>query len=246
MPHSTSHSALRALCLLCAAWLLAGAAQAATLLNITAPAPLSGFINQQILVTSWTQTHAWSNVNISAPLMDGRPGGPHAGVQGTVYLVTQTGPGTTAAHNAAPPASISGLTDTFAATPLWTGLTLPAGTYHLIFVSATNDPMSLSPAMSGTASPPDNDTGPGVAALHSFPQLNNVALLNTAFPPASPFTAAGDYPSHLLVRVTGDIGALPDPQQPGATPVPTLGNAALALLVALLGAAGCAVRRQKA
>lgn len=246
MPHPTFPSALRALCLLCAAWLLAGAAQAATLLNVGAPTPFSGFSNQQVQATSWTQTHTWSNVDITAPLRDGRPGGPHAGVQGTVYLVTQAGPGTTAAHNAAPPFDVSGLTDTFAATQLWTGLDLPAGTYHLIFVSATNDPMSLSPAMPGTADPPTYTPGTGVAALHGYPVLNHPTLLNAAFPPASPFTAAGDYPSHLLVRITGDMGALPGPQQPGATPVPTLGHAALALLAGLLGAAGWITRRSRA
>lgn len=210
------------------------------LFAVTVPAPFwGGFGNQQVLVTSWTQAHAWHNVSISAPLKDTRPGGPHADVQGTVYLVTQVGPGTAAAHNAAPPFSVSGLTDTFANTPLWTNLTLPAGTYYLLFVSATNDPMSLSPAIPFGIDPPTYTTGIGVTALLNVPELNDPAQLNTTFPPASPFTPAGNYPSHLLVNITGNRGALPAPAF-----VPALDRIGLALMALLLGAFGWFVWRR--
>ena len=204
---------------------------APALFATTAPQPHGGFAGFGATVTSWTQAATATDVTITAPLADLRPGGPYAGVQGTVYLTTQTGPGTTAAHNAAPPVMISGLGESFTPTTLWSGLTLPPGTYHLIFTAAQYDPpalTSLSPAASFNVFP-TYTTAPGVAPLPGVPQLLSASQINTAFPPASPFVPAENgQTSNLIVSVTGTLAA------PAASQVPALHGSALALLGTLI------------
>src|SRR5579862_305926 len=96
-----------ALCLLCFS-----TAQAANLYNVTG-ASTFGFVNQHVMYMTWSQSVTYTNVSISVPLEDGSAGGPIAGTEGTMYLVNQIGPGTTAANNVAPPIPISGLTASF-------------------------------------------------------------------------------------------------------------------------------------
>jgi len=240
MPHSafsnTISRALRALCLLCIGGLLSGTLHAAVLLGVTADPPLGGISGPAVMVTRWTQTNTWTHVTITVPLRDYRPGGPHAGTQGTVYLVSQVGPGTTAAHNVLPPRTVSGLGDTFAHTELWEDATLPPGTYHLLFVPASADPSSMTPAIAGDLAETFFTTGPGIT-------LAQGALFPggpvDAFPPATAFdTRPGFAP--FLVRIEGTPGPLPAPT---ATPVPTLGHGALALLSASV--AGLAAWRRR-
>ena len=234
--------ALRGLYLLCLAWLCAGALHAATLLGITTPPPFAGLTGSGYFVTSWTQTSTWTNVAIAMPLLDGRPGSP-GGTQGHAYLVNRVGPGTTAAHNMAPPLAVTGLGSSFTDTTLWTGLTLPPGTYYLILAPTTADPTSMSPAIPGAANNPSYATGPGVAVVQNTVQLPNNVSIDPIFPPASPFAVFDEaVPSNFITYASGDPGPLP---QPGATPVPTLGHAALALLSGVLCAAGFIGRRKK-
>jgi len=238
-----TRSILRALCLHCLAWLCTGALHAATLLDITAPPPFGALTGSGYFVTSWTQTNTWSNVTIAMPLLDGRPGNPD-GTEGYAYLVNRVGPGTTAAHNMAPPLIVTGLGSSFADTTLWTGLTLPPGTYYLILVPITADPTSISPAIPSAPNSPSYATGPGVAVVQNTVQLPNNVPIDPIFPPASPFAVFDEaVPSNFITYVSGDPGPLP---QPTATPVPTLGHAALALLSGVLGAAGWLNRRRKA
>jgi PEP-CTERM motif len=110
---------------------LAGSIQASTT-YISQTGPQSGNFTvepSQILIVSWTQTVALSNVQISALLA--ASGGPPTG---TAYLTNALGNGTTSAanlvaiNNSAPfPA---GSIPSFSV--LFSGLTLPAATYYLI------------------------------------------------------------------------------------------------------------------
>jgi hypothetical protein len=104
-----------------------------------------------VLVESWNQAALYNNVTITAPLEDNSNGGPIAGIEGTVYLTNQIGPGTTVANLVAPPVTVSGLTNTFTVRTLFTGLTLGPGTYYLTFRSTNSNPLSMS--MEGSSTP---------------------------------------------------------------------------------------------
>ena len=205
---------------------LAGSAQAANIYNVTGPSPF-GFQNQHVLYVSWSQSITYTNVSISVPLQDGSSGGPIAGVEGTMYLVNQIGPGTTPANNAAPPIPISGLSATFTNIQLWTGLTLPPGTYYLVFASANNNPMSLSPE--GVSSPVTLTAGLGIAQGFEagVTDINNIG----AFPPANAFNA-GVSGANIAVSVTGDTNQVPP--APPVVQAPALGVLGLASLAILL------------
>ncbi|MGE8317766.1 MAG: hypothetical protein ACN6O3_03410 [Comamonas sp.] len=223
----------RALCILCCGFFGAGALQAATLYNVTGPDPF-GFVNQHVMPMAWSQTNTYTNVTISAPLADFSNGGPIGGTEGTVYLVNQIGPGTTAANNVAPPVTVSGLTASFATRQLWTGLTLPPGTYYVVFASANNDPMSMSPQGSSN---PVYTLGTGVTSAN----ISGMSTFDSAFPPASQFGGDGDpFPGNLFLTVTGDAGPVPAKT---AAAVPLLGTEGLVALGLLVGLV--AVRRMR-
>jgi hypothetical protein len=86
--------------------------------------PLS---NSQVAASSWTSPRTYTGVTIAALLTSG------VGQQGTAYLTTQIGPGTTTASeiardNVSFPSSVSPVT-------LFSNLTLLAGTYYLVLSS---------------------------------------------------------------------------------------------------------------
>jgi len=214
---------------------LCGVAQAANIYTVTGVSPF-GFQNQHVIYESWSQSITYTNVSISAPLKDGSSPAPIAGVEGTVYLVNHIGPGTTAANNVAPPVPLSGLASTFTNIPLWTGLTLPPGSYFIVFASTNNNPMSLSPQGVSNAV---TATGLGVAVGTE----NDLVDLNTVapFPPASVFNT--DITSgNLAVTVTGDTNEVPP--APAVVSAPMLGFAGFAFLGVLLGLLGFAAHRR--
>lgn len=174
--------------------LAVGAAHAATIYDVTGPSPF-GFANQTVLVEAWNQAAIYNNVTITAPLEDNSSGGPIGGIEGTVYLTTRIGPGTTAADLVAPPVNISGLTNTFTVRTLFTGLNLGPGTYYLTFKSTNSNPLSMS--MEG-ASLPVITTGPGV-----FPDGSDGQISSAAFPPATAVTLS--QPGNLFVNVSGTL-----------------------------------------
>jgi len=164
------------------------------------------------------------------PLEDRTLGGPSAGVQGTAYLTNSLGPGTTIANQVAPPASISGLTASFTTVTLWTGLTLPPGTYYITIVPTNAQGGGLDGGL--TSSPEGSNSqsftlGSGVTDLGA--SVANAPL--AAYPPASTLCCGGSLfiPSNLLVTVTGDPGA------PITTPIPS------SLILALTALAGFAL-----
>lgn len=174
--------------------LTAVAAQAATIYDVSGPSPF-GFANQTVLVEAWHQNAIYNNVTITAPLEDNSSGGPIGGVEGTVYLTNSIGPGTTVANLVAPPVTISGLTNTFTVRTLFSGLTLPQGTYYLTFKSTNSNPLSMS--MEGSSTP-TLTLGPGVTDGGGDGQINS-----DPFPPATAVSLSP--PGNLFVTVTGTL-----------------------------------------
>lgn len=194
-------------------------AQAVTIYDVTGPSPF-GFANQTVLVEGWSQTALYNNVTITAPLEDNSSGGPIAGVEGTVYLTNHIGPGTTVANLVAPPVTVSGLTNTFSVRTLFTGLTLPPGTYYLTFRSTNSNPLSMS--MEGSSTPVLT-AGTGVSDLGGDGQITP-----DPFPPATAVTLSP--PGNLFVTVTGTLIA--------SAAVPTVSPWMLVLLSCILALAG--------
>ena len=176
--------------------LLSGVAAhaATTIYDVSGPSPF-GFANQTVLVEAWYQNAQYNNVTITAPLEDNSSGGPIAGVEGTVYLTNKIGPGTTVANLVAPPVPVSGLTNTFTVRTLFTGLSLPPGTYYLTFRSTNSNPLSMS--MEGSSTP-TLTLGTGVLDLGGDGQITS-----DPFPPATAVTLSP--PGNLFVTVTGDL-----------------------------------------
>lgn len=195
------------------------AAQAATIYSVTGPSPF-GFANQTVLVEAWSQAAFYNNVTITAPLEDNSSGGPIGGVEGTVYLTNRIGPGTTAANLVAPPVTVSGLTNTFSVRTLFTGLTLPPGTYYLTFRSTNSNPLSMS--MEGSSTPALT-LGTGVSDLGGDGQITP-----DPFPPATAVSLS--QPGNLFVTVTGTFVA--------SAPIPALSSWMLVLLGCALAAVG--------
>ena len=196
-------------------------AHAATIFNVTGPTPF-GFVNQSPAAEGWSQASTYTNVSITIPLADLSAGGPIPGVQGTVYLVNQIGPGTTAANNVAPPVQVSGLTASFTPQVLFSGLTLGPGNYYVVWVSTSLNDLSMSMEGSSTAT---STLGSGVTELGNSSSL----LVPAAFPPATSDLLPVSAPGNFFITVSGT---------PAATPVPTLASGnmiALTILLALLG-----------
>jgi hypothetical protein len=204
---------------------------AATIYNVTGPSPF-GFANQNPAALGWSQTGTYTNVSITAPLADLTSGGPIGGVEGTVYLVNQIGPGTTSANNVAPPVSISSLTASFTPQLLFSGLTLGPGNYYIVFVSTSTSDLSMS--MQGTGSA-ILTLGSGVTELG-----NNSGTVPATFPPATTDLLPLGTPNNYFITITGDLSSVP------AVAIPTLGPGnMIALMVLLALLTMVALRRQR-
>jgi hypothetical protein len=192
--------------------------QAANVINATGPSSVF-FGNQAVFVLGWSQGAAYTNVTITMPLEDNTSGGPIGGVEGTVYLMNQIGPGTTTANQVAPPISISGLTSAFTSRTLFTGLTLPAGNYYVVLVPTNKSPLSMSPSGSNSSVV---TTGTSVTFLGT----DNTASA-AVYPPAT-VVSLGTGEGSLTFAVAGDPAGLP------STPVPP----SLILVLTAMGGLG--------
>jgi PEP-CTERM motif len=135
------------------------------------------------------------------------------------------GPGATASNEVEAPVTVSGLIDEFTNVTLFSGLTLGAGTYYLVF-ARVNDYVT---AQYSSGTPIEVD-GPGVT------DLGETAGNPVAFPPA--FAPYGDASEPTIeFSVTGT---------PGIDPVPEPSSAGLMLLgAASLTAIGLAAIRKR-
>jgi hypothetical protein len=203
-----------------AALLLAASVFAITGANIittTGTSPFS-FTGQPAFVTSWNQTVGYTGVRINMSLVDNTPT-PLSGVEGTVYLTNQIGPGTTTANQIASPVQVSGLTASFSTVLLFSNLTLPPGNYYVTLVPTNTNPMSASPEGSSGANV-SVTTGTSVTTLGA-----GVPSTVAAFPPASAVTL--NTPGNIFITVTGFLA-------PSLTPAPS----SMLLMLTVLAIAG--------
>ena len=126
------------------------AVQANNIISVTGPTPNSQYTfpvtsTDPALGVSWTSTTAFNNVTISLSL------GSSGTASATAYLTTQIGPGTTVADEVASTMFTFPLSDTSSFT-IFTGLTLPGGTYYLTLGGLTSGAVGAG-LWDGTPSP---------------------------------------------------------------------------------------------
>ena len=191
-------------------------ATAATIVSETTSG--SGVFGGQTVAVQWTQVNTWNNVVVNAQF------GSNNGSGSTVAAFLNQGGtaiGNQVATNPAVPAP-SGISTQI----VFTGLTLPPGTYYLTFQPADG----LTGFLGGGT--PTDTTAPGVTFLGVF------TLGASIYPPAGAASAA---PFPVRFSVVGDL--VPTPP---TTPIPTLSEWAMIMLAALLAIAGFAAMRRRA
>ncbi len=180
----------RLACLIGFAVLALSSVAADTIVSRTGP--VSGgaalLVNQTIM-TSWTQSSAYSDVSISATLgwPEGSPTPPPV-LAGTAYLMNQVGPGASGANEiaSAPFTTALGFTDT----NLFLGLNLGGGTYYLVLSS--ND----GPFWANSVGPLTTlSTAPGVQFNGNY-----ISFDEDAYPPSEMFSSD---PRDFLFSVSG-------------------------------------------
>jgi hypothetical protein len=176
----------------------------------------SGIDPSQFMVLQFTLGSNYNNVAISAALASFA-----SGDSGTAFLTNQIGPGTTVANQLATTnfnfALVSDLT-TLVDVPLFSGLTLNAGTYDVVLTgpSPINDLISRNQSATYT-------TAAGASVATGFANTGNI---DTTYSPASTFTLEGDTGLPLFFTVTGN--------QPNTVPEPSYAVLLLAGLGAML------------
>lgn len=196
---------------------LSGLASADELIMpVGTPSNASTVSATQYNMVSFTLGSAYEQVDIDASLVTTSTAAP----TGTAYLTDMAGPGATAANVLAQTtfnfAVVGNLSAELGWVDLFSGLSLPAGTYFLLFAAPFNGSgaVSISPAMTYTTAP-----GVTVGAMQFSAGTNQ----NAAFPPSSTFVNSGL--GNRFFRVSGVIPA------PGTA--------------ALLGMAGVMVLRRR-
>jgi hypothetical protein len=183
-------------------------AQAATIVSVSGPNDISTNFTSlgNNLMVGFSTTTAYTNVAVSVSLNAFFGGGDW---NLAAYLTDQVGPGTTAVNEIASSSSVisipgSPLFDPYTITPytVFSGLTLPAGSYYLI-LSGTFETATVNWVGYPTAGL-SVFTEPGAAVTRSFTQ----AGAPDPYLPASDF---GDFQgAGLWFTVTGDA-AIPEP-----------------------------------
>ena len=201
------------------------ALEAGNVFSVTGPTPFA-ITGETGDVFSWTQASGYTNVTITMPFEDVTSGGPIGGVEGTVYLMKQVGPGTTTANQVAPPVSISGLTASFTTRTLFTGLTLGPGTYYIVLARTNTSSIS-----------PEGTSTPTIAADAGVADGGEgITFAVAPYPPASTFIPSPlQKPTNNFITVTGDLLVGP------GTPAP---SSLILLLIGLAGAGLYAARRK--
>jgi hypothetical protein len=175
-----------ALAAIAAALLSASYSSAATIISYTGPSGGSASMENGATTraVSWIQSDPFANVSINAVISCAQGG--------TAYLTTQIGPGTSVANQiaSAPFPSTPAFTDT----NLFSGLTLPAGTYYLVINVNTAGGWD-------TTSSATTTTAPGVSGNGFYVNADT-----NAYPPAETYSANSII---LLYSVTGTL--VPEP-----------------------------------
>jgi hypothetical protein len=177
--------------------------KADTILSVTGPhgSTLSLGAANQTLVTSWSSTVAYSNVSIGFQSNFGP-------FNGTAYLMTQIGPGTTSAQQVGT-SSYSVISGTPSLTNLFSGLSLGPGSYYLVVTSGLLPPGGWDTPF--TAGPAVVSTGVGVVRGAQYIVNDSLGSLNLAYLPASSFADLNSV-YDLEFQVTGSPAAqVPEP-----------------------------------
>jgi hypothetical protein len=213
-PRRLARSLLRPIPIFLSVFALASEAFAADIVSVTGTTDPADFISIapfQTLEASWTASSAYSNVSIAAEVGCSVLGMPCAvgatsGVPDlTAWLTTAVGPSETVANVIAtytfPPGKGPELDTVFS------GLTLGAGTYYLVFGDGSVTTYWLG-GEGDTAK--TLVTGPGVTFNgEGFKNNASDGGLNVANPPASIFIS---YDAGLHFQVTGDpVASTPEP-----------------------------------
>ena len=212
-------------------------ASAATVITRSgAPTFFDGGFAKTSFYSSWTQSagNAYIAVTVAAEICS--IGGVTTGTA-TAFLTNAIGPGTTVANQiATAPVSVTGATacgTSSALTTIFTGLSLPAGTYYLVFSN-----MNANFGWTQNIVAPTETLGTGVTS--------NVDAFETGgpgpYPPADVYTAynIAGATKNFLFSVTGTlfVPPPPPPPTPTATGIPTLSTWGLFGMIILLGATG--------
>ncbi len=189
--------------------LAASSASAVTVLSVTGVAAqcnstggnAGNLATGIVAAKTWTQTQGYANVSISAALDDLNTF-PVPFPNFTVYLTTSDGPGTTTAQEIAHATVMAPLVApwTTSLTTLFTGLTLPPGTYFLTIFGDPAGP-ALGPSCWTYSNSPVITADSGVSNIRDL-QVLGVA----AYPPASAFHSLS---TNQLIQVTGNAIAPP-------------------------------------
>src|SRR5262249_8619692 len=152
---------------------------------------------------AWSQTSSFANVSIAAEIDPDHnllPITSHT-VSGTAFLMTQVGPGTTAANQiASTPFTVTGTAFSPTLVTLFTGLTLGPGTYHLVLSA----PADQSAGWDFVLFPSTACTAPGVTLGNG-----NLSGIEAGYPQATNFSDLFD--NLLEFSVTGGAVATPGP-----------------------------------
>jgi len=219
--------AARAFFLLATAIELAGPAFGATIVSDVYSGGTTGSSGGWKAVT-WTQTGTYSDVTIGANLATNNG---LSTSTGTAYLMTQLGPGTTAADEVTAPfaISVSGNPGLNTMTQLFSHLTLGPGTYFLL-IDPTSINMIDSLDWDGT-NPPLQTLDTGVTQGSNLELSGSVA----AFSPASSSVALTNVSP--IFSVTGDLVPVTGTS---ATPEPS----SIGMMLAGFAAVGFTVRKK--
>jgi hypothetical protein len=164
-----------------------------------------------VVAASWTQNESFSGVTIDASIVSIDS----SFRNGTAYLMSMIGPGTTPASEIVPPVSFTApVGNGFGEVPLtvlFSGLNLSAGTYNLVltapFASFTN--ITGSPLTWQVATTPEITTAPSVS-IGDISSANSINSTVDPFAPASSFLPG--FPDQLLFDVVSNV---PEPQNAG-------------------------------
>jgi hypothetical protein len=184
----------------------------------------NGFTFRNSMLASWTQAagNTYSSVTIVADVC-ARLGGTATAI---AYLTNSIGPGTTVANQIAT-VPVSTTANCSAQTPLtiFTGLTLPPGTYYLLFSNTTNlfawstDLPATETDGTGVTGNPDETT---LSAPPAYPPSDNtLSVLNL-----------GGQTDSFVFSAIGTLVA------PAATGVPTLSTLGFLGMIVLLASSG--------
>jgi len=199
----------------------AAVVQADTVITVTGGSTAQGISGNGTTAESWTSSGGFTGVTISVNI--GSTDANNA--SGTAWLMTQIGPGTTTSQQVATTNFVAPTVVNFFTSPplttLFTGLSLPPGTYYLVLTSPSG---SVAWQLGGSATP-----GIGVTFQGTQSAFGGV---NSSFPPASSFSANA---RTFGLQVTGA------PAISSVTPAPS----SLSLLLTGLAVTGLLLMRRR-